>query len=241
MKYAVLSDVHSNLDALRAVLKDIKDKEIKEIIFLGDAVGYGPEPNECVDVLRNECSIMLAGNHDHAVLGLTDIEYFNPIAKQAILWTREQINERTILILKTLPIFREIKDRDILLVHSTPKEPENWNYLLSLWDAEINFHYFENKICLLGHSHQPFIIERLPSGEMLTYRNRARLSVEKRYIINVGSVGQPRDGDPRACYAVIDEESVNIYRVQYDVEKTQQKMRSYGLPEPLIERLKRGL
>jgi len=241
MKYAVISDVHANLDALLAVLKDIREKKIKKNIFLGDAVGYGPEPDECVDVLKTECSVMLAGNHDWAVLGLTEIEHFNPIAKEAILWAMEKISRETISILKTLSISKEIEDKKILLVHSTPKEPEKWHYLLTLWDAEINFHCFDNRICLLGHSHYPLIIERLPSGEMSTHRNSAKLSAENRYIVNVGSVGQPRDGDPRACYAIIDEEFVNIYRVQYDVEKTQGKMRSYGLPEPLIERLKRGL
>lgn len=241
MKYAVISDVHGNIEALNAVLKGIKDKNIREIIFLGDAVGYGPDPEECVGILNSECSAMLAGNHDWAVLGLTDIEYFNPDAKASILWTRERLSREAISTLKTFVISKEIENKKILLVHSTPKEPEAWHYLLTLWDAEINFHYFDNRICLIGHSHQPFIIERLPSGEMITYKDRAMLVNENRYIINVGSVGQPRDRDPRACYAVIDEGSANIYRVQYDIEKTQSKMRMHGLPLPLINRLAIGV
>ncbi len=241
MKYAVISDVHGNLEALNAVLKEIKNKNIREIIFLGDAVGYGPDPDDCVNVLRSECSILIAGNHDWAVLGYTDIEYFNPIAKASVIWTREKITRESLSILKTFAILKEIENKKILLVHSTPKEPEKWHYLLTLWDAEINFHYFDNMICLIGHSHHPFIIERLPSGEMLTYKSKANFVKENRYIINVGSVGQPRDGDPRACYATIDEESVNIYRVNYNIEKTQEKMKTYGFQTSLIERLNKGL
>lgn len=260
MRYAVISDVHGNIEALRSVLKDIKKKKITDILFLGDAVGYGPDPDECVEVLNAECKILLAGNHDWAVLGLTDVDFFNPYAKAAILWTRGKISKKNLSILKTFLISKEIENKKIFLVHSTPKEPEQWHYLLTLWDAEVNFHYFDNKICLLGHSHQPFIIERTPSGEMLTYRNEAMLELTKlsedkggfrkgdsvpltpkRYIINVGSVGQPRDGDPRACYAIIDDTTVKLYRVEYDIKKTQGKMRIHGLPAPLIERLERGV
>jgi diadenosine tetraphosphatase ApaH/serine/threonine PP2A family protein phosphatase len=111
---------------------------------------------------------------------------------------------------------------------------------LTLWDAEINFHYFDNKICLLGHSHQPFIIERLPSGEMVTHKNEVKINESSRYIVNVGSVGQPRDKDPRACYAVIND-WIRIYRVEYDIKKTQEKMKKHGLPQFLIDRLKEGI
>lgn len=241
MRYAVISDVHGNIEALKAVLEDIKKKKVTDILFLGDAVGYGPDPDECVEVLNSECKVLLAGNHDWAVLGLTDIEYFNPYARAGVLWTRETMEKDNISILKSLPISEEIEDKKIFLVHSTPKEPTQWHYLLTLWDAEINFHYFDNMICFLGHSHRPFIIERLPSGEMRTYRNEVQIGDAERYIINVGSVGQPRDGDPRACYAVVDDKSVKLCRVEYDIEKTQNKMRMYGLPLPLIERLARGV
>ncbi len=240
MNYAVISDVHANIEALRAVLTEIRNKKITDILFLGDAVGYGPDPDECVEVLKSECKVLLAGNHDKAAIGLTDIEFFTPYARAAIEWTKETITEKTISILKDLPVSKEIEDSKILLVHSTPKQPEEWHYLLSLWDAEINFHYFENKICLLGHSHRPSIIERLPSGEMIAYRDEAMIGDAERYMINAGSVGQPRDGDPMACYVVIDDESVKLHRVEYDIKKTQDKMRRAGLPVQLIERLARG-
>ncbi|MDI6801718.1 MAG: metallophosphoesterase family protein [Thermodesulfovibrionales bacterium] len=241
MKCAVISDVHANIEALKTVLKDIKKKRLTNILFLGDAVGYGPDPNECINVLNSECRVLLAGNHDWAVLGLTSTEYFNPHSKTAIEWTKENIDKETLSILKGLPISRQIESSKILLVHSTPKEPEQWHYLLTLWDAEINFHYFDNKICLLGHSHQPFIIEKPLSGEIVTHRTETKIKEDSRYIINVGSVGQPRDLDPRACYAVIDEESVKLHRVEYDIEKTQNKMKMHGLPLPLIERLSKGV
>ncbi|MEW6213656.1 MAG: metallophosphoesterase family protein [Nitrospirota bacterium] len=240
MRYAVLSDVHSNLEALKAVLKDVGQRKIENIVFLGDAVGYGPNPNKCIELLVDRCKILLAGNHDWGVLGLTDIAYFNEYAREAIEWTRGVLTEENRKILKSFPVKKEIRNGSIFLVHSTPKEPEEWHYLLTLWDAEINFHYFDNKFCFLGHSHQPFIIERLSSGELVTCKEAARIGKSARYIINAGSVGQPRDGDPRACYVIIDDEKIEIIKVPYDIETVQKKMRKEGLPFPLIERLSVG-
>jgi len=240
MRYAVISDVHSNLEALEAVLKDIRKREIEKVFFLGDAVGYGPNPNECVEILKENCEVLLAGNHDWASLGITDIEYFNEYAKEAILWTIKVLNEKNRKTLSTFPITKLMKKENILFVHSTPKEPEQWHYLLTLWDAEINFHYFDQRICILGHSHQPFVIEKFPSGEMITHRREARLGKGERYIINAGSVGQPRDRDPRACYVVLEGERVEFIRVPYPVEKTQKKMSEAGLPSLLIQRLSEG-
>ena len=240
MHYAVISDVHSNLEALDAVLEDIRKRKIEKVFFLGDAVGYGPNPNECVEILKDNCEVLLAGNHDWASLGITDIEYFNEYAKEAILWTMKVLHERNRKTLSTFPITKLMKKENILFVHSTPKEPEQWHYLLTLWDAEINFHYFDQRICILGHSHQPFVIEKFPSGEMITHRREARLGKGERYIINAGSVGQPRDRDPRACYVVLEGERVEFIRVPYPVEKTQKKMSEAGLPSLLIQRLSEG-
>jgi predicted phosphodiesterase len=240
MRLAIISDVHANVEALQAVMKDIKKRKLKEMVFLGDAVGYGPNPNECIEILTKNCRILLAGNHDWASIDLTEIEYFNQYAKAAILWTKGVLSEENRKLLKTFPIKKELNKDKVLLVHSTPKEPEAWHYLLTLWDAEINFHYFNEMVCLIGHSHLPFVIERLPSGEMVTYNSGSDLKNGQRYIINCGSVGQPRDRDPRACYAIMDDERVDFVRVEYDVKKTQKKMREAGLPLPLIERLSRG-
>lgn len=240
MRYAVLSDVHSNLEALEAVLHDVGIRKSEDILFLGDAVGYGPNPNECIELLVKNCKILLAGNHDWGVIGQTDITYFNEYAREAIEWTRDVLTGKNRKTLGSFPVTEMIEKGDMLLVHSTPKEPQEWHYLLTLWDAEINFHYFSNKFCFLGHSHYPFIIERLPSGELVTYKEAASKGQSERYIMNVGSVGQPRDGDPRASYAIVDDEKMEIIRVPYDIEAVQKKMREAGLPALLIERLSAG-
>jgi predicted phosphodiesterase len=240
MRFALISDVHANLEALEAVLKDIRRRKREPILFLGDAVGYGPNPNECLEVLRAHCKVLLAGNHDRAAVGLTDIEYFNEYAKAAILWTREVLSEKNRQFIEGLPVLKKMTKENVLLAHSSPKEPESWHYLLTLWDAEINFHYFDERICVIGHSHLPFVIERLPSGEMLTSAGRTRLGENGRYIINAGSVGQPRDRDPRACYALIDDDEVEFVRVEYNSDATRRKMHDVGLPLPLIERLSKG-
>jgi predicted phosphodiesterase len=240
MSCALLSDVHSNVEALEAVLKDVDARGIREIFFLGDAVGYGPNPNECVDLLAERCDILLAGNHDRAAIGLTDISYFNAYARKAIEWTMKELTDENKEIIGSWPFEKELKDDDILLVHSTPREPSEWHYLLTLWDAEVNFRYFDNKFCFLGHSHQPFVIERLPSGELVTHKDGTRIKEGSRYIINTGSVGQPRDGDPRACYGIMKDGDIDIVRVSYDVAVVQDKMKKEHLPEPLIERILMG-
>jgi predicted phosphodiesterase len=240
MLCAVLSDVHANLEALDAVLKDVDRRNIPDILFLGDAVGYGPDPNECIDLLVERSRVLLAGNHDRAAIGLTDITYFNVYARNAIEWTMKVLTEKNREILGTWPFEREMKDEDVLLVHSTPKEPSEWHYLLTLWDAEMNFQYFGNRFCFLGHSHQPFVIEKVPSGELVTHKDGTRIREGSRYIINTGSVGQPRDGDPRACYAIINGGDIDIVRVSYDVASVQDKMKKEHLPEHLIERISMG-
>ena len=240
MRSAILSDVHANLEALEAVLQDADARKIENILFLGDAVGYGPDPNECVEILMKRCKVFLAGNHDWGVLGQTDITYFNEHARTAIEWTKGVLTKKNLKNLKSFLLQKELEKEDMLLVHSTPKEPEGWHYLLTLWDAEINFHYFSNKYCFIGHTHYPFIIERLPSGDLVTYKEKASKGEMERYIMNVGSVGQPRDGDPRASYAIVDDEKLEIVRVPYDVESVQKKMSKAGLPSLLIERLATG-
>lgn len=240
MRYAILSDVHSNLEALEAVLRNVDKRRVKDVLFLGDAVGYGPNPNECIELLMARCKILLAGNHDWGVLGLTDINYFNEYARAAIEWTKQVITEGNRKTLRPLPVKKESNKEHMTLVHSTPKEPEEWHYLLTLWDAEINFHYFDNKFCFLGHSHYPFVIEKLPSGELVAYKEAAVMGKTERYIMSVGSVGQPRDGDPRACYAIVNDEKMEIIRVPYDIEAVQKKMIKEGLPLFLSERLSRG-
>jgi predicted phosphodiesterase len=240
VKYAVCADVHGNHEALRAVLADIKKRRISDVLFAGDAVGYGPDPDACVHLLEAECAVLIAGNHDWAVLGLTDLDHFNPYARAAVEWTMRAARQDTLAVLGRMRLSLDLRDRNAFLVHGTPHEPERWHYLFSLWDAEESFLHFDRQICFVGHSHQPFIIERLPSGEMLWHKGGITMGKTERYIVNVGSVGQPRDGDPRACYAVVDGDEITLHRVAYPVQNTQAKMRAHGLPLPLIERLARG-
>jgi predicted phosphodiesterase len=239
--YAVISDVHSNLEALSAVLEDLKKRNINVVYFLGDSVGYGPNPDECIDILKKECKTLLAGNHDWAVAGLTDISYFNVYARAAIEWTKTVMKADNIEVLRSLPVIETLGQEHATLVHSTPFEPEQWHYLLRMSDAELNFQYFDTKACFIAHSHNPGIMERFPSGEILTARKAVNMKADNRYIINVGSVGQPRDGDPRSSFVLVDGDRVEIERVSYSIETTQRKMSRAGLPNPLIERLSFGM
>lgn len=238
--YAVISDVHGNLESLSTTLDTIKKEKPDALLFLGDIVGYGPNPNECIDILKRETKIVLAGNHDYAVLGLTDIEYFNPYARAAVEWTQEVLRDENRAFLRRLPLTEAVDD-SILLVHATPREPEQWHYLLSPRDAYINFHFFTERICLIGHSHEPAIIERSPEDKIIVYKDRTDIKEGHRYIINVGSVGQPRDGNPDAAYALLNKNSIEIKRVSYDIVLTQKKMRDAGLPSALINRLSKGI
>lgn len=150
--YAVLSDVHSNLEALESVLRDIKKRGIREVLFLGDAVGYGPDPDRCMILLKEECEILVAGNHDWGVCGLTDIDHFNENARSAIMWTKTVMQSENLNALAASPLRVDLSEKGITLVHSTPWEPEQWHYLLYLADAELNFQNFDTEIC---HRPQP--------------------------------------------------------------------------------------
>ncbi|MBF0592118.1 MAG: metallophosphoesterase family protein [Nitrospirae bacterium] len=240
MAYAVISDVHSNLHALEAVLKDISDHRIDELYFVGDAVGYGPQPNLCIDLLKKDCAILIAGNHDWAVLEYISTEYFNIHAVEAVMYNRQVMAEQHMQDLEKFNLLKSSEKRNALFVHATPRDPENWDYLFSVKDAEINFEHFEQRLCFIGHSHTPVIIEQQQTGEILIHRAKTEINETSRYIVNDGSVGQPRDGDPRASYVIVEDTSIEIVRVQYDVSKTQKEMEAAKLPFRLIERLAYG-
>ena len=238
--YAIISDVHANLEALNAVLQNIDEEKVDSLLFLGDSVGYGPDPNECIELLKAKSTIVLAGNHDWGAIGLTDTTYFNPFAKVAIEWTSETLSDENKAFLDTLPLTESIKADSIYLVHSSPKEPEKWHYLSYEYEASMYFPCFDDKICFIGHSHIPFIVESSPTGKIQSHYNYGEIKKRSRYIINVGSVGQPRDGIPHAAYALLRDNTVEIKRVSYDIVVTQKKMRKAGLPDYLIERLAFG-
>lgn len=243
MKYAILSDAHGNWEALQRMLQDLEHEGVEKIVFLGDMVGYGPDPNTVVEKLTAYADISLAGNHDWGALGWTDITYFNPYAKIALLWTRKVLTDSNLKKLATLKLTAKDKEEGLLFVHSTPREPEKWHYIFSLEEAEDNFYTFTEKACFIGHSHYPLFIEKKENSK-LAVKPGPLLKLEQgcQYIINVGSIGQPRDGDPRACYAVYDSGlgTIQLKRVPYDVVKTQEKMEALSLPSYLIERLALG-
>ena len=158
MKYAIISDIHGNLEALEAVLSEIEGRQHDEIICLGDVVGYGPNPNECIEIIRERANVTLAGNHDYAPLGKLDLSYFNSWAKDAIEWTAGQLTQDSIDFLLGLPIKTDIDE--FTIVHATPFQPDEWNYLNTIGDAVKNFAEFSSQVCFLGHSHVPMIVAK---------------------------------------------------------------------------------
>lgn len=241
MRFAVLSDIHGNLAALKAVLADIDARKIRNIVFSGDIVGYGPEPDECVSLVRKRCKLAVAGNHDQALTGQTPFNTFNELARTAIIWSRGMVTEQNVRYLESLPLTQELKGFKALFVHGTPREPSAWHYLYSMEDILINFDHFSQRVCFVGHSHVPFIAERNRNANIQLFRETAKVMRGSRYIVNSGSVGQPRDGDPRACYITVENGRIDIVRVAYDIELTQRKIYEAGLPLKLGERLSRGV
>ncbi|MBI5179611.1 MAG: metallophosphoesterase family protein [Nitrospinae bacterium] len=238
MRIAIYSDVHGNLEALEAVLKDIKREEVDKRFFLGDVVGYGPNPNECIELVKKNADVILAGNHDWAAVGLTDSAYFNPYAKESLFWTMENITDANKEYLRTLKPASTVDN--IQLCHSTPVEPQEWRYILTMQDAMDNYDGLEKPVCFIGHSHQPVIIEFADGSNIVPIRDIYKtLEPNRKYIVNVGSVGQSRDSNPESCYVVYDTKTNNIEyrRVEYDVAKVQKKMEKHKLPHYLIERL----
>jgi diadenosine tetraphosphatase ApaH/serine/threonine PP2A family protein phosphatase len=241
MRFLVISDIHANLCAFEAVLADSKGKWDK-IWFLGDLIGYGPAPNECVELLRQHEHIALSGNHDWAVLDRLDVATFNDEARLAINWTRETLSEDNSAFLGELADKSVIDD--FTLVHASPRHPI-WEYILDDATAGANLEHFETPYCLVGHSHVPLIFIQTGEGKMegfLPRYDRPLPLSGERLILNPGSVGQPRDQDPRAAYAILDDEAMTWEhrRVAYPVEETQDRMRQHDLPTRLIGRLEYG-
>ena len=243
MRCAILADIHANLAAFQAVLEDAQKRGgFEEIWCLGDVVGYGPDPRECIQLLHQHRHLCIAGNHDWAAIGNLDTRYFNPEAAAASHWTAKQLSSEDIDYLRGLP--QTLQRDDFTLAHGSPRE-SIWEYVLSTEIARANFAYFYTRFCLIGHSHVPLVFDldqdnlcrlrQLP-GELFLKQEKDRL------IINCGGVGQPRDADPRASYAILDTDTAVIrhYRVEYDIPATQQKMLKAGLPRRLADRLSYG-
>lgn len=246
MIYLIFSDLHSNLESLKKFIEISETIPHDQKACLGDIVGYNTNPNECVDWVRKHVDIVLAGNHDYVVVGKTDTSYFNSYAIEACDWTREKLTEDNIEYLSSLPTKKE--QNGILWVHSSPFESTEWHYVNNQYDGEDNFSYFETQCCFLGHSHKPVVLEKPSKGAVEAIYGGAvhhwehTLKPDCRYIVNVGSLGQPRDGMPSPCFVVFDSDqlSVEFRRYDYDIERTQGKIRSNNLPSFLADRLSAG-
>ena len=228
MRYAVISDIHSNLEALTAVLGEIGKKHAEEIICLGDVVGYGANPDEVAEIVRQEVRYTVRGNHDDALFDDTTFSMINPFAKAAIIYSQDLLSDQNREWLRGLPLTHELDD--ILLVHASPSDPHGWKYVFSESDAVIELTSFEKKVCLIGHTHVPVIFKSEKSD------------TAARELINVGSVGQPRDGDRRASFGIIDTNDLTYanFRVEYDYKMAGTKIVAAGLPAFLADRLARG-
>lgn len=242
MNVLILGDIHANLEAFYAVLDHAtRTGGFHAVWCLGDVVGYGPDPGACVDLLQEQSHVTVAGNHDRAAVGLLGLEEFNHYAAEASRWTASNISETQTAYLQGLPL---VLTRDpFTLVHGSLRDPV-WEYLLDAEAAQATLALLQTRYCLVAHSHIPFLcregtqfplFERLPEGKAVPLE-------QGRVVVNPGSVGQPRDGDPRAAYILYDGDagSVTLHRVEYDIPATQRKMAEARLPLPLITRLPLG-
>jgi diadenosine tetraphosphatase ApaH/serine/threonine PP2A family protein phosphatase len=240
VRYALLSDIHGNLEALDAVLAHVAPRA-DAVLVLGDIVGYGADPAACLERVAERAQAVVAGNHEHGVAGLLDLGWFNDRARAALEWTRRRLDRDHLAWLRTRPLLAELDNAT--LVHASPAQPAEWEYLVSAEDGYEVFGSFATRVCFVGHSHRAGAWSVGSSGRAHEPGTRQiDLEAGRRYLVNVGSVGQPRDGDPRASYALWDVAGrrVTIERVSYDLATAQRKILHAGLPRFLADRLPIG-
>ncbi len=240
MRTALISDIHSNLQALERVFEDITERGVDKICCLGDIVGYGANPRESIALVREKCAYVIAGNHDWGIVGKADLSKFSTSARIAADWTADVLDFEEKHYLAGLPLKIELENT--CLVHSTPREPENWGYLNWAPSLPAQFASFEGQVCFVGHIHSPIIWNDLGEKTIPKDGEPFRLDQGTRYFVNAGSVGQPRDGDSRAAYVLLDDElfEISLIRLDYDVEKAANEIEKAGLPSKLALRLYRG-
>jgi predicted phosphodiesterase len=250
VRFLILSDVHANNEALRAVLCHVRRKRYDQVLFLGDAVGYGASPNQALRWLRSLGTnvVIVRGNHDRVCSGLDSGEYFNQYAREATVWTREHLDPRNLEYLRAFPVGPiEIND-ELAVCHGSPMDEDT--YIFSAYDAQIAFNVLSQQVIFFGHTHVPSSFSLIQNGSTVTLDvqllsgRRTVLDIEPttRYLINPGSVGQPRDRDPRASYAIYDDQHkrLHLYRVTYRTESARRRIHDAGLPNVLGDRLLYG-
>lgn len=240
MKIGLFGDIHANLEALETVLSEMEKEGVELHLCLGDIVGYGANPRECLKRSRDLALMTVAGNHDYAIAGKLNIDFFNAYAKEAVLWTRDQLSKEEIQYLRELDLVH--KHEDVLtIVHGTLNFPEMFDYIQTSYDAHLSLELLETPVCFLGHSHVPVAFFQGPTVSF-TMDYDIDIDPNGKTLVNIGSVGQPRDENPKAAFAIYDtdKQKVEIRRVDYDIEKAARKIVDAGLPEILGERLKYG-
>jgi predicted phosphodiesterase len=232
-RFAIISDIHGNLEALTRAFEVIDEERVENIVCLGDTVGYGANPVECLKLVRSRCSIILLGNHDAASIDLAVANQFTLNAQLSAIWTFGALDEESKKFLHTLQPTHPTAD--VLFSHGSPYEPDEWHYVISEFDTREAFHAFTERICFVGHSHIPVIFSEEGDTDAISETGR--------FIVNVGSVGQPRDGNPDLSFGIFDEKdwSYRNLRVEYDVRTAAKKIRDAGLPRALAERLTVGM
>lgn len=241
MRFALISDIHSNLEALTAVFKDIEKNKVDTIHCLGDVIGYGCDPKACLDLINQNCEIKLMGNHEYLLMGLISQDKCNASARASFQWTVKQITDYELAIIEEFQIKSVYEG--CLLVHASPFKPDEWHYVVNSQQAELAFDSMNENFGFLGHSHLPMIfVENKNNQPRIKVGHDILMDPDYRYLVNVGSVGQPRDKDPRASYVIVDTEEWEVLfkRVEYDIQTAQHKMKEAAMPDLLVERLSVG-
>ena len=239
MKYAVIADIHANLEAFEVVLADTREQKCTHYCCVGDVVGYNANPKECLDIVRAMGMPCVKGNHDEYCSSEDDLAGFNPHAAQAVQWTRKQLSDDDRKWLRELKYVRLVAS--FSMVHATLDGPQRWGYVFDRLMAAANFTYQNTSVCFFGHTHVPVAFVRDAVVRGGTY-SKFKVEPGKKYFVNVGSVGQPRDGNPKAGYVIYDleESTIELRRLDYDIPKAQKKILAAGLPTRLSERLTVG-
>ncbi len=241
LRIGIISDIHGNSEALDVVLKALEFENIGQVVCLGDVVGYGPEPDHCIQRVWDSADIIVAGNHDVALSKQHMASHFSDHAKEALQWTQKNIRTESLARLEALKLVEQTSD--VTWVHASPIDPGAWQYILYTDAARDHFTALDTPLCFIGHSHIPLAFVKDQQGDIhIADPSDLDIDPDCQYIINVGSVGQPRDGDPRAAYGVWDTGANRFYlrRLLYPVEIVQEKMDQAQLPRYLIERLAVG-